>query len=118
MSTELNETETIKVRAVNLGDSFGWYPNQTPEGDDYKRRRDGDVFLLYPRHCTVVDKVFSKPVRNPDGTFQTKLVTAEAQLSRNWMERVDDDEPVSKSTGAGKALKNVTEEIKASRRPG
>jgi hypothetical protein len=95
----------MKVRATQQG----LYPELTPLGEDWKRRRIGDVFTLYPRKRTLVNKITSRPVSQED-------LPVEQQFSPRWMERVDDDTP-EQTTSAPKALKRATDAIKAARQP-
>lgn len=89
---ERAEGPTIRVRAIKTG----YY------GD--VRRRIGDVFDLYPRKGTFTELELDKddqPVLDDSGAMKTritnevedKLLTAEEQFSKKWMERVDDDTP-------------------------
>lgn len=93
----------MKVRAIQEG----LYPEMTVLGEDWKRRRPGDVFTLYPRKRTYTNRFTDKVERQDD-------LPTEAQFSPRWMERVDDDTP-EHTTSAPKALKRATDAIKASR---
>jgi hypothetical protein len=95
--------EKLKVRATQVG----LYPEMTVLGEDWKRRRVGDVFTLYPRKRTLVNKVTSKPIGQED-------LSIEQQFSPRWMETVDDNTP-EHTTSAPKALRKATDAIKASR---
>lgn len=131
---------TIKVRAVRVG----VYPQRTVLGEDSIRRREGDVFTLFPRWVTAMrihaDECArcgglepehfggklghayrpavvpgeQRPIME-NGNVKRRLMTAEEQFSDRWMERVDDNEP-EVMTSAPIALARATNEIKKSRR--
>jgi hypothetical protein len=94
---------TIKVRCIA---AEGLYYG-------YRRRREGDVFTLYPQYVTELDKQ-GRPVLEA-GQIKKKLVTAEQQLSPNTMERVEDDE-AEHTTTAQQSLTNTQDELTGGRR--
>lgn len=90
----------IKVRATRIG----YYGE--------KRRRVGDVFWLTPMSVEFTEPTTVRGKRFPVEQFpngkkfskgETLELTAEDQLSSNWMERVSDRTP-EKSTSAPQAL--------------
>jgi hypothetical protein len=101
----------MKVRATR----DGFYPTLTPIGEDWKRRREGDVFTLFERTITVIDIHSQKPARNEDGSPKVLVLSPEQQFSERWMEREDEDTPEHTTAGHEK-LKAVNDELIAEKR--
>jgi|SRR6266850_571106 len=104
----------MKVRV--LPGKTGFYPTKTPLGEDWKRRREGDVFTLHPRDITPVDVHSQKPILDGNGKPVVRHLTVEDQFSVNWMERVEEETPES-LTSAQEALSKANADILSSRRP-
>jgi hypothetical protein len=110
------------VKGHNLGEDYAEGPRikvrcTTPVGlyYDFYRRREGDVFILYPKWVTVTDKDTGRPVKDKDGKIKKKLVTAREQFSVETMEIVEEDEPENIST-AQTAINKESEQIKEEKR--
>ncbi len=78
----------MNVRALSLG-FYG-----------LKRRREGDVFILKPfKRKVVVKGKDGKPVIDPKTRMpklEERLISAEEQFSKEWMEVVQTDEKATK----------------------
>jgi hypothetical protein len=110
-----DETQTIKVRAIDLG----YY--------EHNLRYRGDVFTLIPRETVVMDLAMQRPILHQhdhncephcklEGQPVKTIITAEQQFAAEWMERVDDDEE-ERVTGIDEALKAKNQEMLAAKRP-
>lgn len=98
------QLKPIKVRAVRTG----VYNHERKRGQEFGG--EGDVFMLEPYEITQVELRTQKRIG-------MRMLLPEEQFSDNWMERVDEATP-EHTTGAPSALKQVSADIKASRRPG
>jgi hypothetical protein len=106
------EGGTIRVRALKTG----YY--------DDVRRRPGDVFELHPREGTFTEKVVDektgevkteKATSTPLTKEVEKVLPAEDQFSKKWMEKVSADTPLSLTSG-NQALRQQHDEIMAGKR--
>jgi hypothetical protein len=97
------EGPTIKVKCI------------APQGlyYDFQRRREGDVFTLYPKYVTVIDRRNGKPLKK-DGIIQKKLITAKEQFSEYTMEIVADDTP-EHTTTSQQAINKAQVELDAAK---
>lgn len=102
----------IRVRALKTG----YY--------DDVRRRPGDVFDLHPREGTFTEKVVDektgevkteKATSTPLTKEVEKVLSAEDQFSKKWMEKVPADTPLSLTSG-NQALRQQHDEIMAGKR--
>jgi hypothetical protein len=94
----------------------GHYPTKTHDGEDWKRRRAGDVFSLYERTINIVDIHTQRAVIDKKtGEVKTRLLTVEDQFSERWMERVPEETP-EHTTPAHVALKTANEGLIAEKR--
>lgn len=92
--------ESIKVRCI------------APQGLYYNflRRREGDIFMLYPVWVTETDKRTGKALKE-NGEIKKRLVTAKEQFSEENMELVDEDVPEVVTT-AQQALNKKSDELR------
>ena len=94
----------MKVRATKTG----YYPERLEINGvvelDYMRRREGDVFELFPYEIQVVD------VQTQRKTAR-RLLTPDEQFSENWMEKADVTEETHRPTSAKEALARVNNEL-------
>lgn len=72
----------MKVRAI----LFGYYNNE--------KKRIGDEFELVAIKAPVFDKN-GKPVKDESGKQKVEIISPEKQFSKNWMEKIDEEEHYS-----------------------
>lgn len=82
---------------------------------DFRRRREGDVFLLIPQYVAEYDDATMRP-KYKDGKPILKLVTAAEQFNPAKMEKVDDDLPETITT-AQSAINKASDELNGEKLP-